>query len=145
MQSWRGGRKKKRKLQGKKNKTSLRKFTLNGLAGALAHFNKLHNTFENMDPNTERFLLTQECSWSTVCKSMIFKKIQVNKQTTMDISAKSDTSSRRASGRSCSRCYSRRHCCHGRWHCHPVTGPKDPLVGREVEVGGSDTEDLGPN
>ena len=48
----------KRKLLERKKKTyTPRKFTVKGLAKAFAHLNNLFKKFENMDCNTERFMV----------------------------------------------------------------------------------------
>lgn len=44
-----------------------RKFIVKALAEVFAELNKLLKKFDNMDPNTERFSLIEECSWYIFC------------------------------------------------------------------------------
>ena len=96
-----------------------RKFTVENLAEAFADLNKLLKKFENMDPNTEKFSLIERNVHGALSayKQIYDEKKKRTKKTTMDnghISEKSDTSSRRASGRSFRTYSRRRHCYHRR-------------------------------
>jgi tyrosyl-tRNA synthetase len=64
-----------------------RKFTVKGLAEALADLNKLLKKYENKDPQNERFSLTKrnvDCVLSAY-KQIYDEKKEQTKQTTMDI------------------------------------------------------------
>ncbi|XP_070471314.1 E3 ubiquitin-protein ligase RNF4 isoform X1 [Equus przewalskii] len=72
---------------GEEEEESPRKFTVKGLAEAFTDLSKLLKKFEDMDPNTERFLLIERNVHSALSayKQIYDEKKKQTKQTTVDI------------------------------------------------------------
>jgi hypothetical protein len=126
---------------GEETEEPLRKFTVQGLAGAFVDLNKLLKNFENVDPNTERFSLIGR-NVHGAYKQIYDEKKKQTKQTTIDIFLKTVTPPQEVHQASPSgRIPEEVIVIIGNDSSMQVITPEDPPMGKDMEAEGSDIYD----